>query len=146
MFFSSASLSSSSLASLEFSSGQVYSLTSFLSFFVSPLFSLFVNLKTSICQLSILRRSIFSKKSLNLQVFYGNAAISTRHTNAISLVLKASRSESLIILMADFKNYSVFSIPNLYYKMDDDNTLPDYICATPNSFGKVRHKFSVSSK
>ena len=32
------------------------------------------------------------------------------------------------------------SIPNLYYKMDDDNTLPDYICATPNSFGKVRHK------
>ena len=29
------------------------------------------------------------------------------------------------------------SIPNLYYKMDDDNTLPDYICATPNSFGKV---------
>jgi hypothetical protein len=26
-------------------------------------------------------------------------------------------------------------IPNLYYKMDDDNTLPDYICATPNSFG-----------
>ena len=28
------------------------------------------------------------------------------------------------------------SIPNLYYKMDDDNTLPDYICATPNSFGE----------
>ena len=70
-----------------------------------------------------------------------------RHTNDISLDLKASRSKFELSLLWFWIRNSYWkanhcdippqcSIPNLYYKMDDDNTLPDYICATPNSFGE----------
>ena len=36
-----------------------------------------------------------------------------------------------------FLHYTLFdfSIPNLYYKLEEDDLMPDYICAAPNTFG-----------
>ena len=28
-----------------------------------------------------------------------------------------------------------FSIPNLYYKLEEDDLMPDYICSSPNAYG-----------
>ena len=29
----------------------------------------------------------------------------------------------------------IFSIPNLYYKLEEDDLMPDYICSAPNTYG-----------
>ena len=30
---------------------------------------------------------------------------------------------------------NIYRIPNLYYKLEEDDLMPDYICAAPNTFG-----------
>ena len=47
---------------------------------------------------------------------------------------RVSESKSTNILKI-YLHKTFFSIPNLYYKLEEDDLMPDYICAAPNTYG-----------